>query len=85
VAKRLIEVFIAGCSVCEDALKQVGYKLNKKFDTLECNGQVFRKSAGMIKKYGSEWKMEDHFYSRSVNNKLTISNGRGGNVHVQVI
>ena len=30
-------------------------------------------------------KMEEHFYSFLVNNKLTIANGGGGNVHVQVI
>jgi hypothetical protein len=39
----------------------------------------------MIKMHGSEGKMEEHFFSLSVNNKLTITNGEGGNVHVQVI
>lgn len=85
MAKRLIEVFTAGCSVCEGAVKQVVYNLNKKCDTLECNEQVIGKNAGMIKMHGSEGKMEEHFFSLSVNNKLTIANGRGGNVHVQVI
>jgi hypothetical protein len=39
----------------------------------------------MIKMHGSEGKMEEHSFSLSVNNKLTITNGEGGNVHVQVI
>jgi hypothetical protein len=47
--------------------------------------QVIGKNAGMIKMHGSVGKMEEHFFSLSVNNKLTIANGRGGNVHVQVI
>ena len=85
MAKRLIEVFTAGCSVCEGAVEQVVNKFNKKCDTLECNEQVNRKNAGMIKMHGSEGKMEEHFFSLTVNNKLTIANGRGGNVHVQVI
>jgi len=29
--------------------------------------------------------MEEHFFSLSVNNKLTIAIGGGGNGHVQVI
>ncbi|WP_417897233.1 hypothetical protein ABN702_12780 [Bacillus haimaensis] len=96
MAKRLIEVFTAGCSVCEGAVEQVKalacdncevvvYNLNEKCDTLECNGQVIGKNAGMIKMHGSEGKMEEHFFSLSVNNKLTVANGGGGNVHVQVI
>ncbi|MGE6718315.1 thioredoxin family protein [Peribacillus frigoritolerans] len=47
MAKRLIEVFTAGCSVCEGAVQQVKdlacsncevvvYDLNKKCDTNEC-------------------------------------------------
>lgn len=68
MAKRLIEVFTAGCSVSEGAFEQ-----------------VIVKNAGMIKMHGSEGKMEEHFFSLSVNNKLIIANGGGGNVHVQVI
>ncbi|MFD1363226.1 thioredoxin family protein [Lentibacillus salinarum] len=47
MAKRLVEVFTAGCSVCEGAVQQVKdlacdkcevvvYDLNRKCDTLEC-------------------------------------------------
>ncbi|MFD2760394.1 thioredoxin family protein [Lentibacillus juripiscarius] len=47
MAKRLVEVFTAGCSVCEGDVQQVKdlacdncevvvYDLNKKCDTLEC-------------------------------------------------
>jgi hypothetical protein len=68
VAKRLIEVFTAGCSVCEGAVEH-----------------NFFKKIRQIKMHGSEGKMEEHFFSLSINNKLTIANGGGGNVHVQVI
>lgn len=51
MAKRLVEVFIAGCSVCEGAVQQVKdlacsncevvvYDLNKKCDTLECEARA---------------------------------------------
>jgi hypothetical protein len=61
VAKRLIEVFTAACSVCEGAVEQV-----KAFACDNCEEAVYN-------------------FSLSVNNKLTIPNGGGGNVHVQVI
>lgn len=51
MAKRLVEVFTAGCSVCESAVEQVKalacdhcevvvYDLNKKCDTLECEAKA---------------------------------------------
>jgi glutaredoxin len=49
MAKRLIEVFTAGCSVCEGAVEQVKacnncevvvYDLNKKCDTLESEAKA---------------------------------------------
>ena len=51
MAKRLIEVFTAGCSVCEGAVQQVKdlacdncevvvYDLYKKCDTLECEAKA---------------------------------------------
>ncbi len=56
MAKRLIEGFTAGCSVCEGKVQQVKdlvysncevvvYDLNKKCDTLEC--EVKAKSYGV--------------------------------------
>jgi len=47
MAKRLVEVFIAGCPICEDAVKEIKalacpncevtvYDLNKRCDTNEC-------------------------------------------------
>ncbi|WP_257985140.1 glutaredoxin [Bacillus sp. T33-2] len=51
MAKRLIQVFTAGCSVCEGAVEQVKalacencevvvYDLNKNCDTLECEAKA---------------------------------------------
>ncbi|MCG1139880.1 thioredoxin family protein [Staphylococcus epidermidis] len=51
MAKRLVEVFTAGCSVCEGAVQQVKdlacsncevvvYDLNKRCDTLECEAKA---------------------------------------------
>ncbi|MBN8202794.1 glutaredoxin (plasmid) [Cytobacillus firmus] len=51
MAKRLIEVFTVGCSVCEGAVQHVKdlscdncevvvYDLNKKCDTFECEAKV---------------------------------------------
>ncbi|KRG13408.1 glutaredoxin [Virgibacillus soli] len=51
MVKRLVEVFTAGCSVCEGAVQQVKdlacdncevvvYDLNKKCDTLECEAKA---------------------------------------------
>ena len=51
MAKRLVEVFTAGCSVCEGVVQQVKdlafdncevvvYDLNKKCDTLECEAKA---------------------------------------------
>lgn len=52
MAKRLVEVFTAGCSVCEGAVQQVKdlacsncevvvYDLNKRCDTLECEAKAY--------------------------------------------
>jgi len=73
MAKRLVEVFTAGCSVCEGAVQQVEnlacdnckvvvYDLNKKCDTLECEEKA--------KKYGVK-----SVPAVAINGKLVSKNG----------
>jgi glutaredoxin len=73
MAKRLVEVFTAGCSVCEGSVQQVKnlacdncevvvYDLNKKCDTLECEAKA--------KEYGIK-----SVPAVAINGKLVSNNG----------
>lgn len=73
MAKRLVEVFTAGCSVCEGAVEQVKdlacdncevvvYDLNKKCETLECETKA--------KEYGVK-----SVPAVAINGKLVTTNG----------
>lgn len=73
MSKRLVEVFTAGCSVCEGAVEQVKdlacdncdvlvYDLNKKCETLECETKE--------KEYGVK-----SVPAVAINGKLVTTNG----------
>ncbi|MFZ3579067.1 thioredoxin family protein [Virgibacillus sp. DJP39] len=73
MAKRLVEVFTAGCSVCEGAVQQVKdlacdncevvvYDLNKKCYSLECEAKA--------KEYGVK-----SVPAVAINGKLVSNNG----------
>lgn len=77
MAKRLIEVFTAGCYVCDNAIKQVKelacpncevivYDLNKKCDTNECETKAKQYGINSVPAVAIEGKLVDCCSNRGI-------------------
>jgi glutaredoxin len=78
MAKRLIEVFTAGCSVCEGSVEQVRalacdncevvvYDLNKKCDTLECEAKAKEYGVKSVPAVAIDGKLVDCCNTNGIN------------------
>ncbi|MEW2059062.1 glutaredoxin [Streptomyces griseus] len=88
MAKRLIEVFTAGCSVCEDAVRQVKdlacdncevvvYDLNKKCDTLEWEEKAKAYGVKSVPAVAINKKLVDYCMNNSIDIETLKAAGLG--------
>lgn len=77
MAKRLIEVFTAGCYVCENAVKEIKalacpncevkvYDLNKKCDTNECENKAKQYGINSVPAVAIDGKLVDCCSNRGI-------------------
>lgn len=77
MAKRLIEVFTAGCYVCENAVKEIKtlacpncevkvYDLNKKRDTNECEAKAKQYGINSVPAVAIDGKLVDCCSNRGI-------------------
>lgn len=88
MAKRLIEVFTAGCYICEKAIKEIKanacpncevkiYDLNKKCDTNECEIKAKQYGINSIPAVAIDGKLVDCCSNRGIDIEVLKRAGLG--------